>query len=535
MYYHSPIDELRKQINESNKILFELDRQISDLKSRAKINDITVQRNAQNIIIEKLKLEKENKNQKRDIQEYKSQLIELQKKVNSQNEQVDALKKENQLLRARIRSNSRKSPRKKIKGISDLRQSFGLELKVNSNDENEDEINLGTNEKGEEFQKLKKAKMDSEITFHKLQNNIIGFYKEIYKQKTYIKNYRNYIYSVNNQIRLLGQQLRVSVVGSDKFNFANKLGKNFEQLTKDMETILYIINQLNDYIYTIENKTLKKAESFLIAIHSKLFEINQNKKLSFGFLSNRMYYIERQIDNLKQICQMLNKNLADIINKRKQIENYIEILKKNIVNFINNFKEGKKKIKDAIRKTIRNSGKDIFGSINKNLRNEENDENDKRNNEICGYIAGEEDKNDDEDDDLINGSTLVGINDFGKNAELFKTIVLFKKKNEREENKIKHAKILRKNWNEICYIYDDFDLHDINFKIKAVGLGPFSFFNSCSNGFYIGKDIEIIDFEINGKSSKYTYNNYCLEYNINLRNLQTAIIHLKYKERPKFK
>ena len=97
------------------------------------------------------------------------------------------VQKENQLLRARIRSNSRKSPRKKIKGISDLRQSFGLELKVNSNDENEDEISLGTNEKEEEFQKLKKAKMDSEITFHKLQNNIIGFYKEIYKQKTYIK------------------------------------------------------------------------------------------------------------------------------------------------------------------------------------------------------------------------------------------------------------------------------------------------------------------------------------------------------------
>ena len=115
MYDDIPIDELRIQINDSDRILYELDRQISDLKSRAKINDITVQRNAQNIIIEKLKLEKENKNQKRDIQEYKSQLIELQKKVNSQNEQVDALKKENQLLRARIRSNSRKSPRKKLK------------------------------------------------------------------------------------------------------------------------------------------------------------------------------------------------------------------------------------------------------------------------------------------------------------------------------------------------------------------------------------------------------------------------------------
>ena len=53
MYDDIPIDELRIQINDSDRILYELDRQISDLKSRAKINDITVQRNAQNIIIEK--------------------------------------------------------------------------------------------------------------------------------------------------------------------------------------------------------------------------------------------------------------------------------------------------------------------------------------------------------------------------------------------------------------------------------------------------------------------------------------------------
>ena len=75
-------------------------------------------------------------------------------------------------------------------------------------------------------------------------------------------------------------------------------------------------------------------------------------------------------------------------------------------------------------------------------------------------------------------------------------------------------------------------IHDINFEIKAVGLGPFSFFNSCSNGFYVGKDIEIIDFEINGRRAQYDYNNYILEYNINLKNLQTAKIHLKYKEKP---
>ena len=77
-------------------------------------------------------------------------------------------------------------------------------------------------------------------------------------------------------------------------------------------------------------------------------------------------------------------------------------------------------------------------------------------------------------------------------------------------------------------------MHDIDFEIKAVGLGPFSFFNSCSTGFYMGKDIEILNLEINGKRSKYQYDNYCLDYNVTLKNLQTAHIHLKYKEKPKF-
>ena len=77
-------------------------------------------------------------------------------------------------------------------------------------------------------------------------------------------------------------------------------------------------------------------------------------------------------------------------------------------------------------------------------------------------------------------------------------------------------------------------MHDVHFEIKAVGLGPFSFFNSCSIGFYMGKDIEILELEVNGKKSKYTYDDYCLDFNITLKNLQTAKVYLKYKQKPNF-
>ena len=95
---------------------------------------------------------------------------------------------------------------------------------------------------------------------------------------------------------------------------------------------------------------------------------------------------------------------------------------------MNNFKEGKRKIKDAISKTIRKTGKNFFSSINKSLRNEENNEDYEKNSEIYDDIAEEGNEYDEDDNVLFKGSTLIGINDFGKNIELFKTIVLFQKK-----------------------------------------------------------------------------------------------------------
>ena len=545
------IDELKLQIIESEDILKELDKKISlltgILQKKGKSDDyVSIRRIYQNIIRNKYIFEREHRNNTKYIQEYKLQLKDIQKKVQSQNNLMDALKKENKELKARIRKNSEnRSPRKKIRGVSDLRKSFGFNLKKIRNDNKkqnkgeDDEINEEKNEdgdisgKGDEFEKLKKAKKDSEAIFHKLQEAINSYYKDTDKQITYITNYRCYIDSINNQISSFRQQLRVSIVGEAQYNFLDKSSATLKQLTKDMELITNIINQVNDNIYVIKNRTLKRGENILERIQTKLNEINRNKNLTFGFLSYRMDYIENQIDNLKQLCQTLKDKLYEILNQRKQIETNIGNLKADIQKFMDNYIEGRKRISDAIRKTLRKTGKNIFSSINKSLRDEKNDKDDEKNDEICDDIA-EEEIEEEGDENLNRASTLIKINDFSKNKDLFQSIVLFQNKNENEENRIKEAKILRKNWNEVCYIYDDYDIHDINFEIKAVGLSPFSFFNSCSNGFYMGKDIEIIELEINGKSSKYTYDNYCLEYNISLKNLETANIHLKYKERPKF-
>jgi hypothetical protein len=66
---------------------------------------------------------------------------------------------------------------------------------------------------------------------------------------------------------------------------------------------------------------------------------------------------------------------------------------------------------------------------------------------------------------FLKGSMLLSIKDFSKAKDIFNSMYLFK--NEKEENYTTQD-LLRKNWKEICYIYDEYDIHDINYELKAV-------------------------------------------------------------------
>ena len=124
---------------------------------------------------------------------------------------------------------------------------------------------------------------------------------------------------------------------------------------------------------------------------------------------------------------------------------------------------------------------------------------------------------------------LLGIQDFRNLKDIFSSKLLFNEENINYENYQKQD-LLRKNWNEICYVYDDYDIHDINYELKAVGLPENVYYSKASNGFTLDRIIEIIEFEIDGKKSEYNYKDYSLEFTINLKNLESNKIHLKYKE-----
>ncbi len=535
------MDDIKEELEQSEKLLLDANKEIERLERRLKYTNKTGKNTFHVLTKENHELEKEHEVNAKDIKEYKSQIEEIEKKLKSQNKEIESLTKENEKLKSskRDKSPERRYVKRNIRGISDVRKSFGFVLKKKKQqekkeekedkkeDKKEEEENvtpgIDSESKKEEFEQLKKSKTDLEIQFHELQKKMGDLYNDMKAQMNYIGNYRSYINALNEKILSFRQDLGISVIGQ-QIDFQKASDAKTEKLSKELQAILMKINQITIIASLTKNGTLKKGENILQDIQSKLIEIDSNKNLSFSYLSNRIESIEDQIEILKDLCKTVEKSKNAVMDKRNDIESKIDQIKINFEQFMENYKEDKKKINDAIskkiRKIIRKKSRKILEDINKDMDDKNAEENEVYNRS----------KKEGEDYDLLHGSTLIGINDFGKNMNLFKSTILFDNQNDVEENNSLKAKILKKNFNEVCYVYDDYDIHDINYEIKAVGLGGYSFFNNCSHGFYMGKEIEIITLEVNNKKAKYDYRNYNVSFDINLKNLQTAKVHLKYKE-----
>ena len=133
------------------------------------------------------------------------------------------------------------------------------------------------------------------------------------------------------------------------------------------------------------------------------------------------------------------------------------------------------------------------------------------------------------DKKFLKNSMLLGIDEFSNSSEIFSSKILF---NDNNIDLEKHD-LLRRNYHKTCYVYEDYDLYDVTFELKAVGLKENCFYNRASIGFTLNRIINILEFDIDGKKSSYKYKNSLLEFNIHLNNLESNQIHVKYKESKK--
>ena len=329
----------------------------------------------------------------------------------------------------------------------------------------------------------------------KVQNII--YYNDIEVQEKYISNYKTYVSELSFRLSELNNNLNISYDTPDgnEPNINEKNENNY--LLNDLDEIN---NKINEFHYLIENQKveLKNLENNYRIVQEQFnnikIKINKGKSINNKYMS----LINEQLNESKEIEIRIKNNQMIYNAKRKDIEDYI----KNI-QFIT--KEKIDKIKNK-RKNIKNS---VHSEKNDNI--------------------------------FLKSSMLLEINDFSIANDKLKTKIVFKEK-ENKDNLIDEPNLLMKNWYETCYIYDEYDIHDITFDLKAVGLlkftrytkGFFNFFFYYNGYFDYLPEYNIDTLEIDGKKSKYKYENYKIEFDISLQNLESNKVHIIFRESPEY-
>ena len=509
-----------------------------------------------------VRAQEENIKYKSEIDEYLSTIWELQTNLSRKEEEIRVLAEKNKKLENELKNlknvnekfsqksnqsrndeNKNNNLQQSIFDMEDLYKSTVIaktKIKIKNkiknsinniipeeeiDKKNEEEENERKRKEEEEFEKrrkeeemkqkklLEEAKMKKEIEnkikeyhdnnkelnkkFEDIKQKTIEYYKDIESQKIYIDNYKTFINEINEEINKLKDQININLYEIQE-NEENK-GKNnkITEFINYLETISVKIKQLSNIVDDTKNVQLKKVESIQNEVQEKFLELKEEKKKNDNLITLKNTYetnnnfISGKLKEMEQLVELLSSNKKTSDSSRQGIEDDINKLKKDLSDYV-------EKIKKA--KTI------LMSNANKKEQN--------------GPFI---------DSIFLKGSMLIGIKDFKNAKSIFDSTNVFVE--DKDEN-LKAQDLLRKNWNEVCYVYEDYDIHDVNYELKAVGLPKNTFFTSCSIGFVFDTDVEILEFEKDGKKEEYKYESYSLEFKIHLTNLQSNKIHLKYKESP---
>jgi len=509
-----------------------------------------------------VRAQEENIKYKSEIDEYLSTIWELQTNLSRKEEEIRVLAEKNKKLENELKNlknenekfsqksnqsrndeNKNNNLQQSIFDMEDLYKSTVIaktKIKIKNkiknsinniipeeeiDKKNEEEENERKRKEEEEFEKrrkeeemkqkklLEEAKMKKEIEnkikeyhdnnkelnkkFEDIKQKTIEYYKDIESQKIYIDNYKTFINEINEEINKLKDQININLYEIQE-NEENK-GKNnkITEFINYLETISVKIKQLSNIVDDTKNVQLKKVESIQNEVQEKFLELKEEKKKNDNLITLKNTYetnnnfISGKLKEMEQLVELLSSNKKTSDSSRQGIEDDINKLKKDLSDYV-------EKIKKA--KTI------LMSNRNKKEQN--------------GPFI---------DSIFLKGSMLIGIKDFKNAKSIFDSTNVFVE--DKDEN-LKAQDLLRKNWNEVCYVYEDYDIHDVNYELKAVGLPKNTFFTSCSIGFVFDTDVEILEFEKDGKKEEYKYESYSLEFKIHLTNLQSNKIHLKYKESP---
>ena len=353
------------------------------------------------------------------------------------------------------------------------------------NNEDREKINSEEqiNKKKEEEIKEKKKK-----EFEKIKEK----YKELYMEnfvdfnmhEIYILNQPIILSQLNNDLEEINNSLNFSIkdieIKEEITKIINENNQEYNQLKTNIKNISDNISNIKN-IYDEINKKIENKDKLIDSIQKELNEIENKKLENIDIIDNKFQDLENIIKDLEKDIKKYNNILEEINNDTGNAETQIEDYRIKVERFLN---------------IIIKESKTNFQKVDKKF---------------------------------IEDSMLVFIKENRK--ENFKSKLIFQ---EEGKESARTPTLLYKNWNEKCYIYDNYDIHEINFQLKAIGLPGRIKLNNGSIGLNLDSSIEIMEFKINGQESKPEYRNYTIRFKISLGNEESINIFLKYKESPLF-
>ena len=365
--------------------------------------------------------------------------------------------------------------------------------------------------------------IETDMKFKETEMNEEEKEKEKIKKilKTYIlqKNeYKRILENYHQKIDIILKDIHneINVLGSYK-TIKESLFSEFNENNNKLKISLNDSNNSDDINKEDKELILNEFTNTTNKIYEQIIKIENLEKNEIEIIKNIFNSIKQNLDKINENenheinCSLLNEKLevnSQIIsNKLSECENLINNLesKKNLYNYINNeiaseLKEIEIKIKEYEKK---------LENAKKSMNTEE-----QKIEEVT------------KESTIVDNSMLLS---YKISNDLFSSQILF---DEEKSDNSQLKGLLRKNWNETVYIYNEYDLHEINFDLTAINIPEKAFYDSYNLGFNIGKKIEIIELKIEGKNENFDFENNLIKFNIHLGNMESNKIFLKYKELP---
>jgi len=434
-----------------------------------------------------------------DIKDYQNEVLYLQNELKNNQTKIIKLKEENENLKKRLSKFENKdniSNNNRIKNIKDLKKTIKLDIYKNNNHNHNIIINVKENKKYT-IDTAKKKEYENILNNLKLQSN--EYILNINEQNQKIKEYIDYLNKIYNDITSIRENINNNYIRDDNID------KILEQINTQFNQCSLIFTELEDISCQNINYFQNEFENILSEIRLNIENFDKNEYQNENSIHNIYTNINNKIIEIKKVFENFNK-----------IKNKFESHNNNVGREFKKLKELHELIDDYNKNIKQNN-------INNNIiKNDNNINNNKNNNNI--------NINNDNIRPVINikQSILFNVKNKESKLNLYKTINLFKKNNNKQNNPGNFG-LIKQDYHEICYIYDNYDLYDIYFNLKAFGMN----YNKANFYFQYSKSIEIQSFQINDIPSNYQIKNLYVSYDVNLRDGESKKIHIIYKLKPK--